>query len=103
MKSLGGVMKLEGREREMLLSAAREVWGVIAYDCMELAGGRMSRAEVIEMVLDANRLEGLLEQKLEKDEPFVYGALMWLKEALKTKGKAERVLREVFKASFYVY
>lgn len=43
--------------KDRIISVLHRTWDAIGYDVLELTGGEASRAEVIEMVCDANRID----------------------------------------------
>lgn len=58
--------KFSNDERELVRASAKCVWEEIALDCLQANGGKdMSRSEVIELALDAGRLEEMIKRKRE--------------------------------------
>jgi hypothetical protein len=94
-------------ELKVIGSVANRVWSEIAHDCLSSEGdgaglGTLKRDEVIELVMDANRLEDALKREVKRaglDETF----MKRVEEDIYSKeSQIERHLsKDVFKHSRY--
>lgn len=75
LEKLEAKFSLTDEEKRIVQSHADALWGEVAYDVLDAFGGRdktVPRSTVIEIVLDAGRLEDKLKRgKVFKDHPAI--------------------------------
>ena len=83
---------MDARARRLM----NKVWWIIAYDCLEL-DSPMTRNDVVEVVLDANRLTSY-SQTFEESETARY--VIWLSRFNKTR--FSRICKATFDSKYYL-
>lgn len=99
---------LTDNQRTILRSAAEAVWNEIGWDCLQARAedgdverAEMSRNDVIEVVLDAGRLEEELERKYYKQEDAAVVRAFITDYSTETRRMRDLEMRRIFNCSTY--